>query len=212
MKQKLIVLVRDNGESPLSSSATLNILLVDGFSDGYMQSVDAAKEAEDEQRSTLTMYLVISLSLVSFIFLVSVIIFIIIKIYKRRNYRDKYLSPSCHFYGDGNFQNTLVDVTGNETFPQGYGYEVCFVSGSGTSEFKFLRSIIPSFPEQQFNGETNLDFPMNSTNKNETKSSSKTLGAAAHHKGEEKTEAPDNSITRRESVPPPSREADHNSA
>ncbi|KAG6921427.1 protocadherin beta 1, partial [Chelydra serpentina] len=40
VKQKLIVLVRDNGEPPRSTTSMLNVLLVDGFSDAYMQSLD----------------------------------------------------------------------------------------------------------------------------------------------------------------------------
>ncbi|XP_067423447.1 protocadherin beta-1-like [Emydura macquarii macquarii] len=157
IKQKLIVLVRDNGASPLSSSATLNILLVDGFSDPYMQFVDSSKEAEDEQDGSLTVYLVLSLCLISFIFLVSVIIFIIMKIYKRRMYRDTYILASGNVYGDGNFQNNLVDITGTGTLSQSYPYEVCLTSSSGNSEFKFLKPIIPNLPDLHVNSELKAD-------------------------------------------------------
>ncbi|XP_034634962.1 protocadherin beta-1-like isoform X9 [Trachemys scripta elegans] len=151
VKQKLIVLVRDSGESPLSSSATLNIALVDGFSDAYMQFTDVA--VEEEENDTLTMYLIISLCLVSFVFFISVI-FIIIKLYRRRNYGEKYMSASGNCCGNSNFQNNLVDVTGNGTLSHSYRYEVCLTTGSGNSEFRFLRPIIPSLPPQHGNAGT----------------------------------------------------------
>ncbi|XP_065411869.1 protocadherin beta-3-like isoform X25 [Chrysemys picta bellii] len=152
VKQKLIVLVRDSGESPLSSSATLNIALVDGFSDAYMQFTDVA--VEEEENDTLTMYLIISLCLVSFVFFISVIIFIIIKLYRRRNYGEKYMSASGNCCGNSNFQNNLADVTGNGTLSHSYRYEVCLTTGSGNSEFRFLRPIIPSLPPQHGNAGT----------------------------------------------------------
>uniref|UniRef100_A0A8C8RHV5 Cadherin domain-containing protein n=1 Tax=Pelusios castaneus TaxID=367368 RepID=A0A8C8RHV5_9SAUR len=135
MKQKLIVVVRDSSDSPLSSSATLNIALVDGFSDAYMQFRETA--VEDEEKGTLTTYLIISLCLVSFVY-----------------YGEKYMSASGNFYGDSNFQNNLVDVTGNGTLSQSYRYEVCLTTGSGNNEFKFLRPIIPSLPPQHVNAGT----------------------------------------------------------
>ncbi|XP_073212247.1 protocadherin beta-1-like isoform X32 [Lepidochelys kempii] len=146
MKQKLIVLVRDSGELPLSSSATLNIALVEGFSDAYMQFTDVA--VEEEENGTLTVYLIISLCLVSFVFCVSIIVFITTKLYRRRHYGERYMSASGNFYGDSNFQNNLVDVTGNGTLSHSYRYEVCLTTGSGNSEFKFLRPITPSLPPQ----------------------------------------------------------------
>uniref|UniRef100_A0A8C3RV88 Cadherin domain-containing protein n=1 Tax=Chelydra serpentina TaxID=8475 RepID=A0A8C3RV88_CHESE len=152
MKQKLIVLVRDSGELPLSSSATLNIAVVDGFSDAYMQFTDIA----EEENGTLTMYLIISLCLVSFVFFISVIIFIMIKLYRRKHYAEKYVSASGNCCDDNKFQNNLVDVTGNGTLSRSYRYEVCLTSGSGNSEFRFLRPIISSLPSQYVSAVTRI--------------------------------------------------------
>ncbi|XP_024067781.2 protocadherin beta-1-like [Terrapene carolina triunguis] len=152
MKQILIVVVRDSGESPLSSSATLNIALVDGFSDLHMRFTDAA--VEEEENGTLTLYLIISLCLVLFVFFISIIVFITIELYRRRHYRERFMSASGNFYGNSNFQNNLVDVTGNGTLSHSYRYEVCLTTGSGNSEFRFLRPIIPSLPPQHGNAGT----------------------------------------------------------
>ncbi|XP_043845959.1 protocadherin beta-15-like [Dromiciops gliroides] len=137
IKQKLLVLVKDNGEPPLSTMATLNVLLVDGFSEPYLQLPDAPKE--QVQMDSLTIYLIISLAVISFLFLVSIIMFIAICLWKRK--RDT--TDCSRFDPNGPFPGHLVDVSGTGTLSQSYQYEVCLTSDSGTSEFKFLKPILP---------------------------------------------------------------------
>ncbi|XP_068963509.1 protocadherin beta-2-like [Petaurus breviceps papuanus] len=153
IKQKLLVLVKDNGQPPLSTVATLNVLLVDGFSEPYMQFPEVPME--QVQTDSLTTYLVISLVSVSLLFLVSVIMFIAIHLWKKR--RDA--TDGGNFNPNGPFPGHLVDVCGTETVSQLYQYEVCLTSGSGTSEFKFLKPIIPTFPPAGGNGEDSIENP-----------------------------------------------------
>ncbi|XP_036608324.1 protocadherin beta-2-like [Trichosurus vulpecula] len=142
IKQRLLVLVKDNGQPPLSTVVTLTVLLVDGFSEPYVKIQDSNKE--QEQTDSLTLYLIISLVSVSFLFLVSVILFIIIRLWKRKTG-----GGNGHFPSSAPFPNHLVDVSGTGTLSQSYQYEVCLTSGSGASEFKFLKPIIPNFPLQK---------------------------------------------------------------
>ncbi|XP_044515821.1 protocadherin beta-2-like [Gracilinanus agilis] len=142
IKQRLLVLVKDNGQPPLSTAATLNVLLVDGFSEPYMQFPDAPKEPI--QTESLTLYLIISLVSVSFLFLVSVILYITIRLWKRKTGgRNDHLPSSVPF------PTYLGDVSGTGTLSQSYQYEVCLTSDSGTNEFKFLKPIITNFPLQK---------------------------------------------------------------
>uniref|UniRef100_A0A9W3EIT7 Protocadherin gamma-B5-like n=1 Tax=Camelus bactrianus TaxID=9837 RepID=A0A9W3EIT7_CAMBA len=46
--------------------------------------------------------------------------------------------------GAGPFPGHLVDVSGTGTLSHSYQYEVCLTGDSGTSEFKFLKPIIPN--------------------------------------------------------------------
>ncbi|XP_043845411.1 protocadherin beta-2-like [Dromiciops gliroides] len=153
IKQRLLVLVKDNGQPPLSTAATLNVLLVDGFSEPYLQLPDATKE--EVQTDSLTTYLVISLASVSFLFLVSVIIFIVIRLWKRK----RNASEGRHFDPNGPFPSYLVDVSGTGTLSQNYQYEVCLTSGSGTNEFKFLKPINPTLPPTQATGKDSNENP-----------------------------------------------------
>nr|XP_056722696.1 protocadherin beta-16-like [Euleptes europaea] len=141
-KQKLIIGVSDNGHPPQSTSATLSILLVDGFSDPYMKIVDIPKEevVEEEDR-TLTMYLVICLAVISFIFLVSVLVFIAIKIQKRRRFIE---SSALNFPVGPNFPENCGNADAG-SLSRAYNYEVCLAGGSLNSEFRFLRPFFPVF-------------------------------------------------------------------
>ncbi|XP_036608145.1 protocadherin beta-2-like [Trichosurus vulpecula] len=152
IKHKLLVLVKDNGQPALSTMATLNVLLVDGFSEPYMQFPDAPKE--QMQTDSLTTYLVISLASVSFVFLVSVIMFIVIHLWKKKDATD-----GGHFNPNGPFPGHLVDVSGTGTFSQRYQYDVCLTSGSETSEFKFLKPVIPTLPPTEGNGKDSIENP-----------------------------------------------------
>ncbi|XP_051834555.1 protocadherin beta-16-like [Antechinus flavipes] len=140
IKQKLLILVKDNGQPPLSTAVTLNVLLVDGFSEPYIKLQGSAKEPV--QTDSLTLYLVISLASISFLFLFFIIVFTVLHLWRKK--RDS--SDSSHFESNGPFPGHLVDASGTGTLSHSYQYEVCLTSGSGTSEFKFLKPIIPSLP------------------------------------------------------------------
>ncbi|KAM7162629.1 protocadherin beta-16-like [Macrochelys suwanniensis] len=169
VKQKLIVLVRDNGEPPRSTTSTLNVLLVDGFSDAYMQLLDVPQE--EEQQDTLTLYLVISLTFISFLFLVSVVTIIAIRLYKTRQCRERHVPSSRNFDCDPNFVTNSANMSVTGTLPQSYCYEVCLTTGSGTREFKFLKPLVPSVPaDPRAAGGSILDFQINSHLKEEKES------------------------------------------
>ncbi|XP_048076856.1 protocadherin beta-14-like [Ursus arctos] len=140
VKHRLLVLVKDNGEPPLSASVTLHVLLVDGFSQPYLPLPDVA--AAEARADPLTVYLVIALASVSSLFLVSVLVFVAVRLCRR----SRAASGGGCSVPEGPFAGHLVDVSGTGTLSHSYQYEVCLRGGSGTGEFKFLKPIIPSLP------------------------------------------------------------------
>ncbi|XP_036081069.1 protocadherin beta-10-like [Rousettus aegyptiacus] len=141
-KHRLLVQVRDNGEPPLSASVTLHVLLVDGFSQPYLPLPEAAADAA--QADPLTVYLVIALASVSSLFLFSVLAFVAVRLCRR----SRASSLGGCSVPEGHFPGHLVDVSGTGTLSQSYQYEVCLMGGSGTSEFKFLKPIVPNIQAQ----------------------------------------------------------------
>ncbi|XP_062986133.1 protocadherin beta-16-like isoform X4 [Elgaria multicarinata webbii] len=153
-KQNLIVMVRDNGHPPKSTSTTLRILLVDSFSDPYMKMMDDPKdEIVKEEDHTLTTYLIICLAAISSVFILSVMVFAAIKIQKHRNFLGTHNS-ACTFPVGPNSQENCVD-SGTGTLSQAYNYEVCLAGGSLNSEFRFLRPLFPVFSVEPPNTQVN---------------------------------------------------------
>ncbi|XP_069628977.1 protocadherin beta-15-like [Haliaeetus albicilla] len=140
VKQKLVVLVRDNGQPPLSATAALSALLLNDFSDVHLPHSSLATEDEG---GSLTTYLIISLVFVSVLFLASMAAFI-----ARQVCKGKELKGGHVLYGTGNLQSGLADAAAAGTLPHAYCYEISLTTGSGNSEFKFLKPILPSLPPQ----------------------------------------------------------------
>ncbi|NXA15716.1 PCDBF protein, partial [Sapayoa aenigma] len=139
-KQKLLVLVRDNGRPPLSATAALSALLLKDFSD--VRQPHSSPASEDEGGS-LTTYLIISLVFVSLLFLITTAAFVARKVCKRKELKGGHV-----LYGADNLQNGLADAAAAGTLPHAYCYEISLTTGSGNSEFKFLKPIVPSLPAQ----------------------------------------------------------------
>ncbi|XP_019279997.2 protocadherin beta-11 [Panthera pardus] len=148
VKHRLVVLVKDNGEPPRSASVTLHVLLVDGFSQPYLPLPEVA--AAEARADPLTVYLVVALASVSSLFLFSVLVFVAVRLCRR----SRAASAGRCSGPEGHFPGHLVDVSGAGTLSQSYQYEVCLRGGSGTSEFKFLKPIIPNLPPQCSGKET----------------------------------------------------------
>ncbi|XP_051019081.1 protocadherin beta-18-like isoform X1 [Acomys russatus] len=137
-KHRLLLIVKDNGEPPRSASVTLHVLVVDGFSQPYLPLPEVAHEsAQDEDE--LTLYLVIALASVSSLFLLSVLLFVGVRLCKRA----RAASLGVCSVPEGHFPGHMVDISGTGTLSQSYQYEVCLMGG--TSDFKFLKPTYPDF-------------------------------------------------------------------
>ncbi|NXL77444.1 PCDBD protein, partial [Leptocoma aspasia] len=140
VKHKLLVLVRDNGKPPLSATAALSALVLKDFSDVRLPHSSPATEDQD---GSLTTYLIISLVCVSLLFLISTAVFVARKVCKRKE-----LQAGHVLYGADNLPSGLADAAAAGTLPRAYCYEISLTTGSGNSEFKFLKPILPSLPPQ----------------------------------------------------------------
>ncbi|KAM6055960.1 uncharacterized protein VSU04_010172 [Chlamydotis macqueenii] len=140
VKQKLVVLVRDNGQPPQSATVALSALLLNDFSDVRLPQNSLVMEDEG---GSLTTYLIVSLVFISLLFLASMVAFTTFQVCKRKELKSKHM-----LYGTSHLQSSLADAATAGTLPHGYCYEVSLTTGSGKSEFKFLKPILPSLPPQ----------------------------------------------------------------
>ncbi|XP_057645166.1 protocadherin beta-4-like [Chionomys nivalis] len=137
-KHRLLLLVKDNGDPPRSASVTLQVLVVDGFSQPYLPLPEAARDSVQDNEDLLTLYLVIALASVSSLFLLSVLLFVGMRLCKRA----RAASLGGRSAPEGHFPGHLVDISGTGTLSQSYQYEVCLTGDSGTGEFKFLKPMV----------------------------------------------------------------------
>ncbi|XP_021070344.1 protocadherin beta-16-like [Mus pahari] len=143
-KHRLLLLVKDNGDPPRSASITLHVLVVDGFSQPYLPLPEVARNPAHEE-DALTLYLVIALASVSSLFLLSVLLFVGVRLCKRA----RAASLSGYSVPEGHIPGHLVDVRGVGTLSQSYQYDVCLMGdSSGTNEFNFLKPVLPSSLDQ----------------------------------------------------------------
>ncbi|XP_060233357.1 protocadherin beta-11-like [Meriones unguiculatus] len=143
-KHRLLLLVKDNGDPQRSASVTLHVLLVDGFSQPYLPLPEVARDPTQDGEDVLTLYLVIALASVSSLFLLSVLLFVGVRLCRRARAASL---GSCSV-PEGHLPGHLVDISGTGTLSQSYQYEVCLMGGTGTNEFRFLKPVSPNLPPQ----------------------------------------------------------------
>ncbi|KAH0618132.1 hypothetical protein JD844_017118 [Phrynosoma platyrhinos] len=131
VKQRLVVVVKDNGQPPLSATVTLNLVFAENFQEALPEMKNLSRDSEAQ--SDLQFYLVLALALISFFFLLTVILAIMMKL--RQSGNPKFLQcfgPIPHTNASAIFPPNFEDGT----LP--YSYRLCLSSESQRNEFTFL--------------------------------------------------------------------------
>ncbi|MEE6518317.1 hypothetical protein FKM82_029258, partial [Ascaphus truei] len=114
MKQKLILQVNDNGQPALSATVTLNLVFAENVKEALPEVNNPPSNLELE--SNLNFYLVMALALISFLFLVTVLLMLV----------KKCLQPSPSLQLENYAHGTLQ-----------YPYDLYFAADSGKNECTF---------------------------------------------------------------------------
>ncbi|XP_018422204.1 PREDICTED: protocadherin gamma-B2-like [Nanorana parkeri] len=135
LKHRVVVIVKDNGHAPLSASVTLNLVIADHFQQ-IIPEMNKQPSKPDSQ-SNLQMYLVIALALISFLFLLTVIVAVVSKC------RDSKSLPSLgpmntHLYHT--VDPRFISQFNNGTLQLPYTYNVFPTLDSMEKEFAFLKA------------------------------------------------------------------------
>ncbi|KAL2077307.1 hypothetical protein ACEWY4_026811 [Coilia grayii] len=136
IKQKLTIIVEDNGQPSRSATVNVNVALADSFPEVLSEFTDRTQDKE--YNDNLTFYLVLALAVVSFLFIVSIISILSVKCYRWRRERMFYKSngnlPVIPYYPP-----LYADVGGTGTLQHVYNYEVCRTLDSRKSDLKYAR-------------------------------------------------------------------------
>ncbi|KAM8971908.1 protocadherin gamma-B2-like [Pelodytes ibericus] len=134
LKNKVIVLVKDNGNPPLSSTVTLNLVVAENYQKEVSEMNTPSRNSDSQ--SNLNIYLVIGLALISFLFTLTVMLAIILRC-RKSNHPKSFGSRPVDMYSQvgpvfpTNFSN------GTLTLP--YKYDVCVALDSTENEFAFIK-------------------------------------------------------------------------
>ncbi|XP_042181725.1 protocadherin beta-16-like isoform X11 [Oncorhynchus tshawytscha] len=136
VKQRLTVVVEDNGQPSRSATVNVNVAVADSFPEVLSEFTDYTHDKQ--YNDNLTFYLVLALAVVSFLFIVSIIAILSVKCYRWRR-------EQMFFKSNGNlpvipyYPPLYADVGGTGTLRQVYNYDVCGTTDSRKSDMKYVR-------------------------------------------------------------------------
>uniref|UniRef100_A0A8D0H9T3 Cadherin domain-containing protein n=1 Tax=Sphenodon punctatus TaxID=8508 RepID=A0A8D0H9T3_SPHPU len=138
VKQRLVALVKDNGQPPLSATVTLSLVFAETVQEALPEMSDHPEVSESQ--SDLQFYLVLALALVSFLFFLTVSLALGVKIRSARNHQFLHCfrpTPEPFSKSGAKFPPNYEEGT----LP--YSYQLCLSSDTRKNEFPFLRANVP---------------------------------------------------------------------
>ncbi|KAM9129972.1 protocadherin gamma-B1-like isoform 8-T8 [Pangshura tecta] len=131
VKHRLVTLVKDNGQPPLSATVTLNLVFAENFQEALPEMSDQSDDSASQ--SDLQFYLVLALALISFLFLLTVTLAIVMKFYRSRNPPVLRCFSSDYSKAGPRFSPSYCGAT----LP--YNYNLCLAADSGRHNSNILK-------------------------------------------------------------------------
>uniref|UniRef100_A0A8C5MFV2 Cadherin domain-containing protein n=1 Tax=Leptobrachium leishanense TaxID=445787 RepID=A0A8C5MFV2_9ANUR len=134
LRHTVVIVVKDNGTPRLSASATLNLIFAGDFQQALPEL--GSHPSKSNSQSNLQIYLVVALALISFLFLLTVMLAIISK------YRESRSSPSFSSFSTNLYPHVdhhFLSQFNNGTLPLPYSYDVCVSLDPSERDFTFTK-------------------------------------------------------------------------
>ncbi|XP_040200807.1 protocadherin gamma-B2-like isoform X28 [Rana temporaria] len=134
LNHKVIVMVKDNGDPALSATVTLNLIIIDHF---QQMPPKTSNQINEDPQTNLQLYLVISLAIISFLFIITVLLVFITKCKQPKP--APCLGPlNANLYPTVDPRILSMYSDGNLTLP--YSYNVCVALDSCENDFTYVKS------------------------------------------------------------------------
>ncbi|MEE6478674.1 hypothetical protein FKM82_011940, partial [Ascaphus truei] len=146
LRQRVVVMVKDNGNPSLSATVALNLVAAENFQQVLPKLSNQSSESDSQ--STLQIYLVIGLAFMSLLFMLAVM-FVIISKCRESKSSEAFSSLSTNIYSQ--VDPRFISKYNNGTLPLPYSYDVCVTLDSSEREFAFLK------PQQNVPTESLID-------------------------------------------------------
>ncbi|XP_039630312.1 protocadherin gamma-A11-like isoform X3 [Polypterus senegalus] len=158
-KQRLTVLVEDSGQPSHSATVNVNVAVTDNFVLAISEFNDFTQEKASN--GDIKFYLVLSLVIVSLLFVIFLIVLMFLKFHKWRRSKLFNDCPNGTLPVIPYYPPRYAEVGATGTLCHVYNYEVCLTTDSGKSEFKYIKPLIQSTVGMDPN-ETETRSPMSS--------------------------------------------------
>ncbi|CAM4713055.1 unnamed protein product [Lepidochelys kempii] len=129
LKQSLVVLVKDNGQPPLSATATVTVVVADSIPE-ILSDLSSLSAPADPQ-SSLTLYLVIAVASVSCLFFTFILVLLALRL---RRWRNSQLFDSSSVTFSGVPVSQFVGIDGVRAFLHSCSHEVSLTTDSRKSQ------------------------------------------------------------------------------
>ncbi|XP_068133847.1 protocadherin gamma-B5-like isoform X29 [Hyperolius riggenbachi] len=136
LSQKIVVLVKDNGQPSLSSTVTLSLVVAENFQQVIPEIRKQPKNTETS--SNTTFYLVVSIALISFFFIGTVMVTVILKCRKPKTHTS-FQTYNRHVYPQ--FTMGCPSEISDTSLPFPFSYDVCVTLDSKQNEIAYLKPV-----------------------------------------------------------------------
>ncbi|OCT87876.1 hypothetical protein XELAEV_18021579mg [Xenopus laevis] len=132
LRNKVVVIVKDNGTPSLSATVTLTLVVGDNFQ--LVLPEISNKSTKSNSQSNMQIYLVIAIALISFLFMLTVM-FAVISKYRKSKSPTSFSSLSTYPQIDHRF----IPQFNTGTLPLPYSYDVCVTLDPSERDFAYLK-------------------------------------------------------------------------
>ncbi|CAN2391447.1 homophilic cell adhesion via plasma membrane adhesion molecules, partial [Pristimantis euphronides] len=133
MNYKVVVMVKDNGDPALSATSTLSLIIADDFQQVVPKLSNKLKD--EETQSSLQLYLVVALGLISLLFIFTMMVAIISKC-KQTKPAPAFSSLATNLYPPIDPRTFSMYSDGSLPYP--YSYNVCVALDSAEGDFSYM--------------------------------------------------------------------------
>ncbi|XP_075458100.1 protocadherin gamma-B5-like [Ascaphus truei] len=133
LRQRVVVMVKDNGDPSLSATVTLNLVVAEHFQQMLPELSNQFSNADSQ--SNMQMYLIIAVALISFLFILTVMLVIVSKCNESKT-STAFSSLGTNIYSQ--VDPRLFSKYNTGTLPP-YSYDVCVALESSENDFAFLK-------------------------------------------------------------------------
>ncbi|XP_062910915.1 protocadherin-10-like [Mobula hypostoma] len=156
--QNILVLVRDNGQPSLSSTATIVLSILGNVTESVTETRDF--DINPSYVSDMNFYLLVTFGSTSILFFLIIVFLFVVKCKQDGGIVLDGGCPNCcckprnskEVFIRGDVRSDPLNCAGtgqNGSFPEGYQYSVCLTPESSKSEFLFLKPYNPNFTQVQ---------------------------------------------------------------